>query len=258
MERRDDRKSDLLAIGTELFSARGYRHVSIQDIAEAAGISVGTIYTYFESKEDLYTTIVFRIERDGLQRTTRIVSRYHSPLNKIRALYRFVTLGVRRNRILRGILTRERDYMCPAIRAHLAGNNHIRKLIENLVAEIIREGAMSNVFRTSLYRNASFLVSSLFDTILKNLESEDLPDLVEDMLTLIERGLKRILRLRRRPERLDRRMLRGMKRTRKSSSPDPRRNRQPVFCRSPVSRPLPGATPQSQLSSTLRPAASPL
>jgi AcrR family transcriptional regulator len=209
VEPENGNRTRLVAVGTHMFETRGYRHVSIQDIADAVGISVGSFYTYFNSKESLYTSIVYQLEKDGIERTIRIVSRYHSPLNKIRALYRLVTLGVRRNRILRGILLQDRNYLSPEILNHIAGDNHIRNHVENLVSEIIREGAMRNTFRTGLYRNASFLVSALFDTILKNLDSELLPDLVEDLLTLIERGLKRRLRLRRRPERLDRRMLRN-------------------------------------------------
>jgi AcrR family transcriptional regulator len=37
----------------ELFAKRGYRHVSIEDIAAAAGISSRTVARYFPSKEDL-------------------------------------------------------------------------------------------------------------------------------------------------------------------------------------------------------------
>ena len=202
-------KRELLLIeASKLIESRGYRNVNIQDITESAGISVGTFYNHFSSKDDLYITILRNLEKKGIERAERIVSRYHSPINKIRALYRFVTLGVRRNKILRGVLTRERDFVSPNVRKHLADGDDIRKRFEELFGEILREGAMSNVFRTGLYRNAGFLVAALYDTILQNLDSLDLEDLVEDLLTLVERGLKRRLRLRRRDERLDRRMLR--------------------------------------------------
>lgn len=204
------KREQLVAAATTLFEERGYRTVSIQDITEAADMSIGSFYNHFKSKEALYTDIVYRLEREGIDRTERIVARYHSPLNKIRAVYRFVTLGVRHNRILRGMLAGDRNYLSPEIRRHLSEGNDIRKHVERLVTEIIREGTMRNTFRTGSYRNASAMVSSLFEAILANLDSEHLADIVEDLLTLIERGLKRRLRLRRRPERLDRRMLRGL------------------------------------------------
>ena len=203
------RRELILQEGSRLIEDRGFRGVSIQDITESAGLSVGSFYNYFQSKEELYLTIIKNLETDGMKRAERIVSRYRSPVNQIRALYRFVTLGVRRNRILRGVLTAEKEYMCAGVRDHLEGSDHIRKRVESIIGDILREGTLTNVFRTGLYRDAKFLVTALFDTILSNLESDSLEDLVEDLLALIERGLKRRLRLRRRNERLDRRMLRG-------------------------------------------------
>jgi len=43
----------LLAAATSLFEARGYEHVTVAEIADAANISVKTFFTYFRSKEDL-------------------------------------------------------------------------------------------------------------------------------------------------------------------------------------------------------------
>lgn len=43
----------VLDAATELFEARGYDHVTVAEIADAANISVKTLFTYFDSKEDL-------------------------------------------------------------------------------------------------------------------------------------------------------------------------------------------------------------
>ena len=171
VEQMSERRDELMVEATKLIESRGYRSVGIQDITESAGISVGSFYSHFRSKEDLYLTIVRRIESDGIARAERIVARYRSPVNQIRALYRFVTLGVRYNRILRGLLRREREFMSPGIRQHLASSEHIKNRIEAIIRDILHNGTMKNVFRTGLYRNAGFLVTALFDTILQNLDS---------------------------------------------------------------------------------------
>jgi AcrR family transcriptional regulator len=43
----------LLRVARELFEARGYDQVTVAEIADAANISVKTLFTYFRSKEDL-------------------------------------------------------------------------------------------------------------------------------------------------------------------------------------------------------------
>jgi AcrR family transcriptional regulator len=46
------------AAALELFAHKGYHHTSISDIARKAGISKGLMYNYFNSKEELLTSIV--------------------------------------------------------------------------------------------------------------------------------------------------------------------------------------------------------
>jgi AcrR family transcriptional regulator len=42
----------------QIFLARGFDAASMSDIARAAGVSKGTLYVYFENKEQLFQAIV--------------------------------------------------------------------------------------------------------------------------------------------------------------------------------------------------------
>jgi AcrR family transcriptional regulator len=44
----------LLEAAFRIFAARGYRAVRLEEVAEAAGVTKGAIYYYFDSKEDLF------------------------------------------------------------------------------------------------------------------------------------------------------------------------------------------------------------
>lgn len=44
---------DVIRAAVELFAERGYANTSVQDIVEAAGVTKGAMYHYFESKDDL-------------------------------------------------------------------------------------------------------------------------------------------------------------------------------------------------------------
>lgn len=49
----EDKKTDLLRAGRDLFWKYGLRKVSIQEICQEAGVSRGTFYKYFDNKESL-------------------------------------------------------------------------------------------------------------------------------------------------------------------------------------------------------------
>jgi AcrR family transcriptional regulator len=49
----DERAEHLLKAALRIFAAKGYRATKLEEIAEVAGVSVGTVYYYFQNKEDL-------------------------------------------------------------------------------------------------------------------------------------------------------------------------------------------------------------
>jgi TetR/AcrR family transcriptional regulator len=51
-------RQEMLATALDLFSQKGYHNVSMQEIAEKAEFAIGTLYKFFQNKEDLYKTIV--------------------------------------------------------------------------------------------------------------------------------------------------------------------------------------------------------
>jgi AcrR family transcriptional regulator len=52
--------SDIADVALELFEARGFATVTVEDVAAAAGISIRTFYRYFATKDDL---LVVKIRR---------------------------------------------------------------------------------------------------------------------------------------------------------------------------------------------------
>jgi AcrR family transcriptional regulator len=48
----------LLRVAIAKFSSPGYAHVTMNDVAEAAGLAKGTVYRYFPSKDDLFVAAV--------------------------------------------------------------------------------------------------------------------------------------------------------------------------------------------------------
>jgi len=57
-QERQARRRRIQAAAREVFSERGYAKASIEHIAKQATLSVGAIYLYFKSKEDLYVSLL--------------------------------------------------------------------------------------------------------------------------------------------------------------------------------------------------------
>ncbi len=56
--RKDARPHELLAAALDLFVQRGYAATRLDDVAACAGVSKGTLYLYFENKEELFKAVV--------------------------------------------------------------------------------------------------------------------------------------------------------------------------------------------------------
>jgi TetR/AcrR family transcriptional regulator len=51
-------RQEMLEAALDLFSQKGYHNVSMQEVAEKAEFAVGTLYKFFQNKEDLYKAMV--------------------------------------------------------------------------------------------------------------------------------------------------------------------------------------------------------
>jgi AcrR family transcriptional regulator len=56
--RKDARPAELLAAALETFRARGFAATRIEDIAARAGVSKGTVYLYYPSKQAIFEALV--------------------------------------------------------------------------------------------------------------------------------------------------------------------------------------------------------
>lgn len=65
----DDRRTQLVDIGTKLFAERGLGDVWVDEVAEAAQVSRGLIYHYFPTKRDFYLAVVQRSVEEFLHKT---------------------------------------------------------------------------------------------------------------------------------------------------------------------------------------------
>lgn len=85
------RRRDITEAALRVFARKGYRRAVVADVAAEAGVSKGTIYTYFSRKEHLLGAVFDRLAEEAAVRRRRITDSDRPPLEKIRALLHVVT-----------------------------------------------------------------------------------------------------------------------------------------------------------------------
>ena len=78
-------RQEILDASCEVFSEKGYRKTTIADISKRSEFSIASIYKHFESKEDIYHSLIedyLRMYQEELEKT---VEGIESPLAQIRA-----------------------------------------------------------------------------------------------------------------------------------------------------------------------------
>ena len=58
IEQREKRRQEILIVALDIFVHKGFAAAKTQDIADAAGISEGLMFHYFETKEKLYEELI--------------------------------------------------------------------------------------------------------------------------------------------------------------------------------------------------------
>ncbi len=102
------KRERILASGLRLFAYEPYQAVTMDRVADAAGVAKGTLYLYFQSKEDLYLEIL----SDGLETISRNYASTVDPAAPVKDRLRHaVTLTIQfyneRRDLLRLIYTEE-------------------------------------------------------------------------------------------------------------------------------------------------------
>lgn len=141
-----EKRKRIMASAEKVFAKEGFARARIVEIAKLSGVSEGSIYEHFKSKEDLLFSIpndMFRRLRGSLGETFEI----RTPLRKLRRLirYHFSMFLINRDVLkifLRNILTNPNFYRSEAYEDF--------KIYLATVEDVIREGIAEGVFREEI------------------------------------------------------------------------------------------------------------
>ncbi len=170
----------LSAAAEELFLARGFEAVTVEEIARTAGVSRRTFFRYYESKEDV---MVERSDRLGEQLLAELAARPidEPPLLAIRnALVPAIEYGLAEPDLVRGTIGLLRE-TSTLRRAMMERRN---RLEERIAALMVRRMGTTGHDNTPML--LAFLTRALHDTAFNawyDHETDDIAGLVDDLIS---------------------------------------------------------------------------
>ena len=155
-------ENELLERAADLFAERGFNGTSLQDVADAMGMTRPAIYHYFESKEALLGALLEGLTEGRATQLAAIRRRKEPAADKLRAAALFMASEMARYPArFRLLIQGEAD-----LPEHLAAKNNKakREVLTQLVA-IIDEGVRSGEFRAIDPRLAAFSIIGMCNWI---------------------------------------------------------------------------------------------
>ncbi len=158
----DERKAQILNAAEGVFTKRGFDEARMDDIAEKTGLSKGTLYLYFKSKDDLIIAILERIFQrefrqledlqqedisafDAMLKLTDLITKdIVSMLRLIPIIYNFLALAFRNKYVQRAL----KDYI-----------NHYL----NILIPIIQRGIDAGEFRSVDAREVAIAAGAIIE-----------------------------------------------------------------------------------------------
>ncbi len=82
-------RGQLLDAAEEVFGRKGYHDTTLKEIAELAEFSVGSVYSFFENKDDLFTSVFVRRGQEFMPEMRAVLDVPGTPLERLHRLVDF-------------------------------------------------------------------------------------------------------------------------------------------------------------------------
>jgi AcrR family transcriptional regulator len=139
--RKAERPHEILEAAFQEFSRNGYAMTTLDQIAERAGVTKGTIYVYFENKEHLFISMVRELMKATLDTVEDMFERHEgSTADLLRAQFSFIYENIvedrRRREVVRMLIAEASRFPALADRYH----DEIHRPCMELLQRAIRRG----------------------------------------------------------------------------------------------------------------------
>lgn len=184
-------KESILGSARHLFAQFGPKKTTIDEIAANAGIGKGTIYYYFNDKEEIFARVIKDESDQLIKRLALAAKESESPEQKLMALFLEKLNGLADLVNLRWLY----DYIGVNRWSSMEKETiALAQKEQKLVEEILEEGKNKGLFAiedvAKIAKNLVSIVSALAQTLPQGLSPTEINKSLEEMLALLFTGLR--------------------------------------------------------------------
>ncbi len=198
---KENRKNSILKAARKLFFERGFKSVTVDLIAAKAEVSKGSIYLYFDSKEEIYTQILISANIERHKEIENFIKKEGTASELLQAFAEdYVNFFLANNELFRILMT----FMLHADNMNLTEEQNtqlIHTTNENIrtFSEILKKGVNSGEFAPDLdIRQVQYAVWGLLNGIISlyiytgapEKRAERIQTIVRDGINMFIKGIK--------------------------------------------------------------------
>jgi AcrR family transcriptional regulator len=195
--RAEARPAEILDAALTVFSARGFAAAKLDDVAKEAGVSKGTLYLYFKSKEALFEAMALEMMRMPVLAQLETIAKAETATDGLRQLIQFMA---------KMLADPRRSALPKLIIAESAGFPELAKIwlksviqpVRQRLVKLIEAGIASGEFRkvdpwaTTKLVIAPFLLTALWRHTFEHIDDRrfDFAALLRQHMDFLLRGLE--------------------------------------------------------------------
>ncbi len=170
------KRERILRAATDVFAQSGYFNAKVSEIARTAGVADGTIYLYFDGKEDLLVSIFRDHTRNYLQSLERDLCQSNKSDQRIRIAIRHHLETLGRDRALAIVAQVELRHSLKFMT--LLSHQEVADYL-NILRKIVEQGQSEGVFRRNL--NPQLVAKAVFGILDEMVTSWVLSEKIYDL-----------------------------------------------------------------------------
>ncbi len=154
------KRERILRAAVDVFAQNGYFNAKVSEIAKTAGVADGTIYLYFDGKEDLLVTIFREHTRNYLQSLERELATISRPEERISTTIRHHLETLGRDRALAVVSQVELRHSLKFM--SLLSQQEVADYL-GILRKLVEQGQAEGVFRRNLH--PSLVAKAIFGVL---------------------------------------------------------------------------------------------